>query len=82
MKYFVQFLHIRENELHENLGSDGVFILDGRNNLNTMKCDAQERMFKLRNVSKIDGYRIMEGERFTNAQMKYQWVRSGARPNF
>ena len=79
MKYFVQFLHVRDNELHENIGSDGVFILDGRNTLNTMKCDAQERLFRLRNVSKIDGYRIMKGERFTNAEQVYEWVRFGAR---
>lgn len=79
MKYFVQFLHVRNNELHENLGSDGVFILDGRNNLRTMKCDAQERMFKLRKVAKIDGYKIMKGEKFSKAECVYQWIRSGAR---
>ena len=79
MKYFVQFLHIRNGELCENIGSDGVFILDGRNTLDTMKRDAQERLFRLKNVSRIDGYRIMKGERFTNAEQVYQWVRSGAR---
>ena len=79
MKYFVQFLHVKDNELHENIGSDGVFILDGRNTLDTMKCDAQERLFRLRNVSRIDGYRIMKGERFSDAEQVYEWVRSGAR---
>ena len=79
MKYFVQFLHVKDNELHENIGSDGVFILDGRNTLDTMKCDAQERLFRLRNVSRIDGYRIMKGERFSDAEQVYEWVRSRAR---
>ena len=76
MKYFVQFLHIRSGKLYENLGSDGVFILDGRNTLETMKRDAQERLFRLRNVRQIDGYRIMKGERFTNAEQVYQWVQT------
>ena len=79
MKYFAQFLHVKDNELHENIGSDGVFILDGRNTLDTMKRDAQERLFRLRNVSRIDGYRIMKGERFSDAEQVYEWVRSGTR---
>jgi hypothetical protein len=44
-----------------------------------MKCDAQERMFKLRKVAKIDGYKIMKGEKFSKAECVYQWIRSGAR---
>lgn len=79
MKYFIQFLHVRDNKLYENLGSDGVFILDGRNNLQTMKCDAQARIHTLRNIAKIDGYRIMQGNKFSNATQLYEWVRSGAR---
>lgn len=77
MKYYLQFYHVIENELQEICGSDGVFILDGRNSLRTMKCDAQERIYKLRNVQKIAGYAIMKGERFTNSVCLYKWVRSG-----
>ena len=77
MKYHLQFLQVIDEELHEILGSDGVFILDGRNNRRTMICDAQERIHKLRNVQRIDGYRIMKGDRFSNAVCEYEWVRSG-----
>ena len=77
MKCHLQFLQVIDDELHEILGSDGVFILDGRNKLRTMKCDAQERIHKLRNVQKIDGYRIMRGSRFGNSVCVYEWIRSG-----
>jgi len=80
MKYYVQFTSVRNNRVVDNLGSDGVFILDGRNSLDTMKCDAMLRMDKLRRVAKIDGYRIIKAERFTdNGFIVYEWLRSGAR---
>ena len=80
MKYYVQFTHVRKNEMKRNLGSDGVFILDGRNSLDTMKVDAMIRMNQLRNVACIDGYRIIKADRFTDeGTVIYEWVRSGAR---
>lgn len=77
MKYYLQFLHVIDEELHEILGTDGVFILDGRNNQRTMICDAQIRMHQLRNVQKIDGYKIMKGDSFTNSVCVREWVRAG-----
>jgi len=49
MKFYVQF-YTRNLKDHivELCGSDGVFILDGRNKLSTMIQDAKERIFKLR----------------------------------
>ena len=43
-------------------GSDGIFILDGRNNLSTMIIDCKERIYKLRFVQpSIDGFEILKG---------------------
>jgi len=64
--------------LEDLCGSDCMFILDGRNNLNTMKADCQERMYKLRHVQPgICGYKIYKGERLDKGRLIYQWVRSG-----
>jgi len=80
MKYYVQFTHIRNNEIVDNLGSNGVFILDGRNTIETMQCDALLRMNELRKVANIDGYKIVRARRFTDkGTIIYQWIRSGAR---
>ena len=80
MKYYVQFTHAENNKMVDNLGSYGVFILDGRNSLTTMKCDAMIRMNKLIGVSHIDGYKIIRADRFTDeGTIMYEWVRSGAR---
>ena len=80
MKYYIQFTHARNNKMIDNIGSDGVFILDGRNTLTTMKCDAMLRMNQLRKVAYIDGYKIIKADRFTdNGKIIYEWIRSGAR---
>ena len=43
----------------ELCGYDGVFVLDGRNNIETMKEDAQQRLQKLNNFGKqITGYKL------------------------
>lgn len=64
MKYFVQFkTHNLNGEVSDALGSDGVFILDGRNNTEIMKSDAEHRMYMLRNVQPgYIGYEIRYGE--------------------
>lgn len=65
MTHYLQFLVVNQNKLSDLLGSDGVFILDGRNNLETMKADAQLRIHKLRFVQPhIAGYKIIKGARF------------------
>ena len=79
MKYYLQFLttNVEETEVIELLGSEGVFVLDGRCNLRSMKCTAQERMYKLKHLHEIDGYKIMKGDKFSNGVCVYEWVRSG-----
>jgi len=80
MKYYVQFTHVENNKMVDNLGSDGVFILDGRNTLRTMICDVMVRTDQLRKVANIDGYRIIKADRFTDeGTVIYEWVRSGSR---
>ena len=65
MKYHVQFMDTSEQEA---LGSDGVFILDGRNNLFTMEQDADERMASMnKHIHNYVGWRIKRGSRFSNS---------------
>ena len=82
MKYHVQFKTVNayKTGLTDLLGSEGVFILDGRNNLRTMKADALMRMHKLRKIHKICGYEIRKGESFSNSTCIYSWCRSGCLP--
>jgi len=80
MTHYLQFLVVDNNKrLSDLLGSDGVFILDGRNNLNTMKADAQLRMHRLRFVQPhIIGYKIVKGTRFDDKNPTlYTWILSG-----
>lgn len=81
MKYYVQFLQLNaKKELSEALGSDGVFILDGRNNLLTMTCDA---IMRYHHMSKIHpeycGWEIKKGDRFSNSVTIKKWIHSGER---
>lgn len=74
MKAYVQFYKTKGSWSKENgfqylpgehveaCGSDGVFILDGRNSLETQIQDAKDRMFKLRNVQNFSGFAIMKGD--------------------
>ncbi len=62
-------------EQWDMLGSDGVYILDGRNSLETMKQDAQERWGKLEKRRMITGYRIVKAERFTDPEVVLYAVR-------
>ena len=79
MKYYLQFLtaSVDETKVIELLGSEGVFVLDGRWNEHSMRCAAQEQMHRLRHLHKIDGYRIMKGNKFSNGVCIYEWVRNG-----
>ena len=57
--------HIRPIEM---CGSDGVFVLDGRNNIETMKDDANERVQKLNKFGKqITGYKIVRANSFLDS---------------
>ncbi len=63
MKYFVQF---KTTDLAGNLidaaGSDGIFVLDGRNDLGTMVQDVYDRIEKLRFVKKYKFFEIHKGD--------------------
>jgi hypothetical protein len=76
MKVYVQFYHLStgyegtqfsesNKKPIELCGSDGVFILDGRNSLETMKDDANDRMQKLNKFGEqITGYKIVRANSF------------------
>jgi len=67
MKYYVRFMQEgTTGELVERLGSDGVFVLDGRNSIGTMIRDARRRMVQLVSITDIVGFKIMQGSRFAN----------------
>ena len=51
----------------EMCGTDGVFILDGRNNIDTMVFDAEKRMSKMRMIHPdICGYKIIKAQKFSD----------------
>ena len=80
MRVYAQFLVINtERKLSEAVGSDGAFILGGRNSIQTQKNDAMVKMHRLRAVRpEFVGYRIYRGARFSNNNLlEYEWVRSG-----
>jgi len=80
MKAYVQFLTVNNKILMEAMGSDGVFILDGRNSLRTMIIGIMKRMNKLRHVrSDFIGYRIYKSERFDNKNLCKEWILSGTK---
>lgn len=81
MKVYAQFLTTDlKGKLIEAIGSSGVYILDGRNNILTQKNDAMVRMHQLRFLHpEYVGYRIYKGERFANDnKLLAEWIRSGA----
>jgi hypothetical protein len=56
--------HIKPIEM---CGSDSVYILDGRNNLENMVCDAEKRMEKMRTIhADICGYKIIRAQRLSD----------------
>ena len=69
MKYYIQYYDKKLNgEIDESLGSDGVFILDGRNNLNTMINDGYEQYNRIKKVRPgLSHFKVMKGERFTRS---------------
>lgn len=75
MKYYTQFYtKNHNNKIIECLGSDGVFILDGRNNLNTMVADSIDRINVLKNIMPyIIGFSINKGD-FKRSSIIYKSV--------
>lgn len=77
MKIYVQFLQVHNGNLCEICGTDGVFILDGRNKRLTHIEAIMKRIYKLR-ILKICGYRVYRGTRFDDGnELIKEWVRSG-----
>ena len=64
MKTWCQFYQHVGDKIAPCLGSDAVFILDGRNSIKTMKEDCEERIRQLKNCHKYVAYRIYRGEHF------------------
>lgn len=78
MKFHVQFLILNtKGKLDEACGSEGVYILDGRNSLRTMKVDAIMRFHKMNKIHNYVGWRIKQGSRFDNSVIINQWILSG-----
>ena len=78
MRYYVQFLQLNTKGIIDTaLGSDGVFILDGRNSLSIMVDDAFNRMYKLRLIHPhYIGFRIYKGTRFDDSNpIVYEYVK-------
>lgn len=83
-KYFVQFLDdkysydihkgpVKTGEVCDALGSDGVFILDGRNSIDTMVQDAMNRMKNLLKIKSFRGFEIRVGT-FSKFQTLYTFI--------
>lgn len=76
MKYHAQFLvqYKGDKEPQELLGTDGVFILDGRKTMGGMCHDAMDQIFRLRRVQpNIVGFKIMQGPKFSESTEIHRW---------
>lgn len=59
MRCYIQFFtRSLDGSLIEACGDSGVFILDARNSINTMKQDAENRVTQLRNWKRYKLYEI------------------------
>ena len=83
MKVYVQFYHASTGYIEGSIpprfsesnkkpielcGSDGVFVLDGRKNIATMKDDANDRVQKINKFGKqITGYKIVRANSFLDS---------------
>ncbi len=66
MKYYAQFKKRNLNgDLQDALGSDSVFILDGRLNLTHMQNDIATQLYRLRRVQQFDGFTIIKATNFS-----------------
>jgi hypothetical protein len=77
MKVYAQYLTKDLNgNIVEAMGSDSVFILDGRNKPDTMINDSLIRMNQLRNIHPdYIGFRIYQGERIQDGnQSMYVFI--------
>jgi len=69
MKFYLQFYTKNlAGEKMQAMGSDGVFILDGRNTLANMIIDGHKRAYQLRFVEKFIGFKVMRCSRYFDGQ--------------
>ena len=70
MKFHAQFLvKDLKSEIVDALGTDGVYILDGRNSLTKMISDSKNQMKRMRHMHpNYIGFAIKEGTRFDNSE--------------
>lgn len=68
MRYWVQFLTLSTDRsiLIDAPGTDGVYILDGRNSQHTMTRDAKRQAQRLSHIRRYAGFQLVKGERFTD----------------
>ena len=79
MKRYAQFMTTdMKGQKVDMIGSDGVFILDARNKFKTQLADAMLKAHRMRHIHNIIGCKIMEGTRFDNSVLIYEWIHSGA----
>ena len=74
---YTQFIQFdKEGNIVESLGSDGIFMLDGRNKLETMIDDSKDRFTRMtKNIHpEYIGFRIMKGPRLDNSRCIHQWI--------
>ena len=67
MKYWTEILVQGKNdkEPYTPCGSDTYYILDGRNNFETMVCDGINRCNSMKHIHKnIIGFKLMRGTKF------------------
>lgn len=75
MKVYIQFLTTgTKGNIIEKLGSDGVFMLDGRQKLSTWVKDGHDRAYMLRHVSHLVGFKVMVGSRFDNSYTVHEEI--------
>ena len=76
MQYYAQFLISgTDGEPQDLLGSDGVYVLDGRNHIGSMCKDSFNRIEKLKAVQPhIIGFKIMKGKKFTESYEVHRWL--------
>ena len=70
MVYHAHFLELNlANRVVEALGTDAVFILDGRNTLDNMILDTIKQYHRMnKNLHSYCGWRIKEGTRFDDSK--------------
>lgn len=72
MKYFVRYQERKLNgKIDSALGSDSVFILDGRNKLETMVNDAWQNWIRKKSVTSFCGFKIFKSPCFDESNCIY-----------